>query len=248
MAGQPKTRAKREAARLAEQQAEQDGAQLDAGAAGAPPPPPADKPPRRARGRPRKNAATAGAAELAAGADAPDRRPVSIRKIQDGLTQLFVLAGLATSVWVDEWDGQVLVLNAERNARAWADLAAQSPTVRKALEGLLVGSAWGTAIGTTAMTLLPILAHHGVVPLDTLAMAAGQGVKLPDAAGAAPPADRPPAPAAFSPDASMTQPAPAPPPPEPPARHPMDGSPTGAPIPDPTAPPFPFGENGEQAA
>jgi hypothetical protein len=234
VAGQPKTRARKAAAALAEQDA---GAapEQDAGAQ-TPPPAGADRPP-RARG---KRAAPAAATEPA------DRRPASIRKIQDGLTQLFVLLGLAGSVWVDEWSGQVIVLNAERNARAWADLAAQSPTVRKALEGLLVGSAWGTAIGTTAMTAVPILARYGVLPLDTLAMAAGQGVKLPDAPDQAPPAERPPAPAAFSPDA-MTPPAPAAAPPDEPPRHPMDGSAAAQSFDDPTAPPFPVPDNAPEA-
>ena len=216
--------------------AAEDGAQPALDAQAEADPPPADRAPRS--GGSRRKASTP-----PAGGD--DRRPAGIRKIQDGLTQLFTLAGLGTSLWVDQWDGEVLVLNAERLARSWADLAQQSPTVRRALEALLMGSAWGSAIGTTAMVAVPILARHGVIPPESVQVAAGQGVRMPTI-GQPPAEDAPPPPAAFTPEAP-TQPAAAAPPPEP--RHPMDGSATNGALPaDPSAPAFPAGDVQPEAA
>jgi hypothetical protein len=232
MAGRPKARAKAAANQLAE------AAEAEAQAAPeaeAPPEAGADKPPRARKRSPRAAAAPA------AGPEQADRRPASIRKIQDGLVQLFTLAGLGTSMFVDDFDGQVVVLNAERLARAWADLAQQSPTVRKALEALLMGSAWGSAIGTTAMVALPILVRHGIAPPEVLALAAGQGVQLPNIGQPEQPADQPPAPAAFTPAPAPAQPTEA-------ERHPMDGAQlNGDAPPDPTAPLFPRADQGEAA-
>jgi hypothetical protein len=229
MAGQPKTRAKRTAAQLAAQQ--EDAAPQEPGAGAAEPPPPTrDRAPRKGRARSADRPAPATAPAE------PDRRPVSIRKIHDGLVQLFTLGGLGASMFADDFSGQVVVLNAERLARAWSDLAAQNATVRKALEALLMGSAWGTAIGSTAMVAVPILARYGVLPPETLQLAAGQGVRLPTL-GEPPPDDRPPPPQSFTPDAGPTPPAPPAPDDD---RHPLDGSPlNGQVADDPTAPVFP---------
>ena len=237
MAGQPRKRAK--AAAAAEAAAEA-GAQPALGAE-AEPAAPADQAPRPRRQRPRSAASSPAAQEPAAG-ETPRRTP-KLRKIQDGLTQLFTLAGLGVGMFVDDYDGQVVVLNAERNARAWTDLAAQSPTVCKALEALLMGSAWGTAIGTTAMTALPILVRHQVLPPEAMAAAIGQGVQVPTIRQ--PPREQPPPPQSFTPDPQATEGAAAAPH-EP--RHPLDGSPTGAPAPDPTAPAFPAPEHDQAAA
>jgi hypothetical protein len=229
MAGTPRKRAKQAAAALAEPTTE-----AEAQAAG-PEAPPADRPPRARKQRSPRAAAPAAQAEQ------PDRRPAGIRKIQDGLVQLFTIAGLGTSMFVDEFDGQVVALNAERLARAWADLAQQSPTVRRALEALLMGSAWGSAIGTTAMVAVPILVRHGIAPPEVLGLAAGQGVQLPVIGQPEQPADQPPAPTAYTPAAAPAQPATA-------ERHPLDGSPLDGDAPaDPTAPLFPRADTGEAA-
>jgi hypothetical protein len=240
MAGRPKTRAKAAAAALAEHdQAEPEASAptTQGAAADQPERPPADRPP-RPRGRPRK----AATAPPAPAPESADRRPASIRKIQDGLVQLFTIAGLGTSMFVDDFDGQVIALNSERLARAWADLAAQSPAVRRALEALLTGSAWGSAIGTTAMVAIPIMVRHQIAPPEVMAMAAGQGVKVPNIGQPTQP-ERPPAPVAFTPDAGAPAPAPDA------ERHPLDGSPlNGEAPPDPTAPLFPRADQGEAAA
>lgn len=46
-------------------------------------------------------------------------------------------------------------------AEAWANLAAESPAVKEALEAMLKGGAWTGAIGATAGLLLPVAVHHG---------------------------------------------------------------------------------------
>jgi len=228
MAGQPRKRAK---AAAAAQAATEAGDQPALAADQAEPAAPADQAPRPRRQRPRSAPRSAAAQEPAAAE--PPRRSPKLRKIHDGLVQLFTLAGLGVGMFVDDYDGQVVVLNADRNARAWTDLAAQSPMVCSALEALLMGSAWGAAIGTTAMTALPILVRHQVLPPDAMAVAIGQGVAVPTIAQ--PAREQPPPPQSFTPPTPQateaevdTEP-----------RHPMDGSPAGAPAPDPTAPAFP---------
>jgi len=237
MAGQPRKRAK---AAAAAQAATEAGAQPALDADQAEQAAPADQAPRPRRQRPRSAPRSAAATEPAAAEQPAARRSPKLRKIHDGLVQLFTLAGLGVGMFVDDYDGQVVVLNADRNARAWTDLAAQSPMVCSALEALLMGSAWGAAIGTTAMTALPILVRHQVLPPDAMAVAIGQGVAVPTIAQ--PTREQPPPPQSFTPPTPQateaevdTEP-----------RHPMDGSPAGAPAPDPTAPAFP--EPDHQAA
>lgn len=53
-------------------------------------------------------------------------------------------------------------------AEAWANLAAESPAVKEALESMLKGGAWTGAIGATAGLLVPVAAHHGA-PLPPMA-------------------------------------------------------------------------------
>lgn len=188
MAGQPRTRAKKALAAMEKAASEQadvtpplddpPGSLHTASDEGS-----RDKPPRRAASR-----RAAGSASSSASIAEPDRRPASIRKIEDGLTNTFVLAGLGLSM-IDAFDGQVIALNAKRLSRAWADLAQQSPQVRKALEALLGGSAWGAALGQTAMVAVPILVRHGYAPINLAAMAAANGVELPVIEEPAPPAD-----------------------------------------------------------
>jgi hypothetical protein len=175
MAGQPRTRAKKALDALEKEQAKPNATDgLDVGTADAPADAATatnrDRPPRRSRAQ--KSSATPSASV------ADDRRPLTIRKIEDSLTQTFVIAGLGVSMF-DQFDGQVIATNADRLARCWADLAQQSPMVRKALQSLLAGSAWGAAIGGTAMVAVPILVRHGYAPMNLAAIAASNGVNIP---------------------------------------------------------------------
>lgn len=126
--------------------------------------PPADTAPKGSRGgRP------AGYSPKAAG----------LRQVRAGLVSLFTMTGVGLSM-LDPFDGQVVALNAERLADAWTQLAEQDARVRRALEAMLAGSAWGTAITTTAMVALPIAAHHRLAPPEVGMLATQAGIAVPE--------------------------------------------------------------------
>jgi hypothetical protein len=180
MAGRPRTRARKALEALeAEKAAGLNPADSDAADAFGEPVPIPDAASGRDR-PPRRRAASGGASPAAGGSTvAGDKRPASIRKIEQALAQNFVVLGLGVSL-VDPFDGQTIGLNADKLAKAWADLAAQNPQVRKVLEGLLLGSAWGAAIGQTVMVALPIAVRHGYAPINFAHMAVASGIKIPD--------------------------------------------------------------------
>src|SRR4051794_24241335 len=97
MAGQPKTRARKALAAMEAEAAKEADAPISD------PPDPgsltddrasSDAPPRRKRGRPPGSGA--GAANVT---EPGDKRPASIRKIEDGLQQTFMIAGLGASMF-----------------------------------------------------------------------------------------------------------------------------------------------------
>lgn len=165
------------------------------------------------------------------------RTAASITRIRAGLVMTFTMAGMGVSVY-DGWDGQVIALNAERLADAWCELAEQNPRVRKALERMLEGSAWGGAIGTTAAVAVPIAVRHGMLPPSLLQSVEGMGVELPRLQRVAP-----------APAADAATPGPGPVDSEPthtsagPSSHPLGATP-GEPVPPQSEPFGGFPANG----
>lgn len=103
------------------------------------------------------------------------------RELSTSIQDLALLVSLA-----DQFDGLVLASNADRLANAWANLAAKNKTVDKILRGATGSMVYGEVIVATAMVILPICAHHGLLP-ESIGLLAGQVVAsaaaplLPDA-------------------------------------------------------------------
>lgn len=92
----------------------------------------------------------------------PQGRPLSLqRELEDLFTQMGAMAMLA-----DQFDGMVIINQAPDNAEALAKLANKNARVKKALEALTQVSALAGAGTVVGATLIPILMHHGVVPVQ----------------------------------------------------------------------------------
>lgn len=96
---------------------------------------------------------------------APPRTP-SITKLQGQVTdfhrQFGVYFGMATPQLPT---GILITANADLIGEAWADLAAQDPKVKAALEKVLAGGAWANVIGMYVTgILLPTLAAVDKLP------------------------------------------------------------------------------------
>lgn len=108
-------------------------------------------------------------AESAGGArpQAP-RPPAGGRKapLQKSLEELFAAPSLAYSIAGDQVAASFLASRAEPMAEAWYNLSKESPAVRRILDKLTTGSAWGGVVIATGATVLPLLAHHDVLPFD----------------------------------------------------------------------------------
>lgn len=97
----------------------------------------------------------------------PPERPSVSRKgpvLQRQLAEFFAGASLAAMVAGDEFSANILAQQAEPLAAAWYRLAEQNPRVKAVIEKMVGGSAWGEALLVTAATVLPIAAHHKLIP------------------------------------------------------------------------------------
>lgn len=89
-------------------------------------------------------------------------RPIALKtELEDLFTQLGAMVMMA-----DQFDGLVIINNAEPNADALAKLANKNARVKKALEALTQISSLGAVAGVVGATAIPILMHHGVVPVQ----------------------------------------------------------------------------------
>jgi len=134
---------------------------------------PNDTPPKRARrkradaGKPRGSRARTVTASTA-----------TIRK---RLAEVFSMVGGVVSL-LDAHDGRVILANAEPLADGWAKVAERHPRMRQALEGFEAGGVYGAAIVSTVMVVVPIMAHHRMIPPNLLGAAAMAGVPVETAA------------------------------------------------------------------
>lgn len=91
-------------------------------------------------------------------------RPPRVGNLQKQLEQWFGAMALIPSTMGDAYSAQVIVSRSAYLAEAWADLAKQSPAVRRVLEGLVSGGAWGGAIMASCSIVIPIASYHGLLP------------------------------------------------------------------------------------
>jgi hypothetical protein len=115
-----------------------------------------DAPPKAVKADPPPKATTKGAGKKSQG------RPLALEtELKDLFTQMGAMVMMA-----DQFDGLVIVNQAEDNAKALAKLANKNARVKKALETLTAVSALSGVVGVVGATAIPILMHHGVVPVQ----------------------------------------------------------------------------------
>ncbi len=94
-----------------------------------------------------------------------NRTPKSTVKLKEGLTDLFIQGGALVYVF-NQPDGNAIMQGSERLAGSLETLAKENPAIRKALEKMLKGSAWGGVVLASASIALPIAVNHGLIPQE----------------------------------------------------------------------------------
>lgn len=119
----------------------------------------------------------------------------------DGFFYYDGIAGLVSLV--HQGDGMLIAAHGPNMAKAWADLADESPKVRQVLEMLMTGGAWGGVLMAMTPVVMGIMANHGLLTRDFFGMnkeeGSTSGIQEPesdtaeDQTGPAGPADQSPA-------------------------------------------------------
>lgn len=148
----------------------------------APPPPPV---PRRKKGS-SQGSGTTGTSDTApgpggtgpgAGAQGPSARSPRkgpTPKLQKSLEEALSAPALVYSLAGDQWAANHITNSAPTVAEAWYKLAQESPAVRRVLEKMTTGSAWGAVIFSTGGMVVPLLAHHGLLPAQVGVLLGGE--------------------------------------------------------------------------
>lgn len=102
---------------------------------------------------------------------APPRTP-AIRKLETQVHDFYAQLGTYLGLMMpDPFLGVAIAGNAEPASGAWADLAAQDPKVKAAIERVLSGGVWANVIGIhVAGIAIPVLAYYGRLPEHVSAM------------------------------------------------------------------------------
>lgn len=85
------------------------------------------------------------------------------RSLERPLTDLFVSVGALVAP-LDQFDSQCIISGAPDLAKSLNQVAQQDPRVYRALERLTSGGAWGGVVVSAMPIILPIAAHHGMLP------------------------------------------------------------------------------------
>lgn len=108
----------------------------------------------------------------------PQPKPLRQTELRSALEDFFGGIAVAIMFTGDEYCSSVMATQAEPLAEAWAELAKKNPRVKRIIEMMLQGSAWGQVITVTAATVIPMAAHHGLYP---------KGFPMPFSFGVGPP-------------------------------------------------------------
>jgi hypothetical protein len=92
------------------------------------------------------------------------RPPVRKPPLKKQLEDVFATIAVAIAATGDAHCANVVASQAEPLAEAWSELAKVNPRVKAVIEKMLTGSAWGQVIFVSAATVIPIAAHHGLIP------------------------------------------------------------------------------------
>jgi hypothetical protein len=82
--------------------------------------------------------------------------------LESKLGELFGSFSLVFAATGDQYCAEIVAQRSPALAAAWADLAKQNASVKRVLEGLVEGSAWGAVIFSTLGITIPIAKHHGL--------------------------------------------------------------------------------------
>lgn len=78
------------------------------------------------------------------------------------LQQMFAMPALAFAAAGDQYCAEVWAARSDMMASSWFELSKQNAGVKRVLESLVEGSAWGGVIMSTLACCLPIAKHHGL--------------------------------------------------------------------------------------
>jgi hypothetical protein len=123
-----------------------------------------DTPPKRGRGRPRKDPTDTAPRQRATTARKPSAASLE-KRLAGSLTMLGTVVSLASPS-----DGIVVVSGVPALAASLAKLAEENPAVRANLERMLTAGAWSGVIAAVLPIALGIMANHGAVPAPIAAM------------------------------------------------------------------------------
>lgn len=113
------------------------------------------------------------------------------------------MPALLTSALGDEYPTQVIKTRAPFVAEAWYELSKESPAVKRVLENLTTGGAWGGVVVTSAAMILPVVTYYfgptatamdpfsGLFPPIELAPGQGAPIVPPPPAASPPRVSRP---------------------------------------------------------
>lgn len=90
----------------------------------------------------------------------PGRKP----PLQKKLEEFFASPSLVYSFMGDEWAAQLIATRTPMMAEAWYDLSTKNAGVKRVLERLVEGGAWGAVVLSTMAVALPLAQHHGALP------------------------------------------------------------------------------------
>ena len=90
-------------------------------------------------------------------------RPSNHNKRRDKVATLLSTIGTAVSFF-DQFDGEVILVQTSEVAEALATLADEDARVAKALDAMSTGGAYGAFLMALAGMVLPIMAHHNLIP------------------------------------------------------------------------------------
>ena len=108
------------------------------------------------RGRPRGSTNRAGAS-------------MSVSKIEESLSTQFTMIGTAVYAF-NNYDGTVILQGTPKLASSLASLCDKNPKVKKNIERMLSGGAYGEVIMAAAFIAIPIMANHDLMPPGIAAM------------------------------------------------------------------------------
>lgn len=105
----------------------------------------------------------------------PEPQGGRAKPLERRLQEFFGTIALGLQLTGDDFAATVVNRRAGELAKSWDRLARENPAVKRVLEGLLTGGAFGEAAMVTLGTIIPILWHRGMVP-DTFGLPFAQAV------------------------------------------------------------------------